>query len=58
LLSKNIKNKINSTIILPVILCGCEIWLLILGDECRLGVFETRMLRSIFGPKRDEITEE
>jgi hypothetical protein len=29
-----------------------------LEDECRLRVFETRMLRSIFGPKRDEITEE
>ena len=57
LLCKSIKIKIYSTIILPVVLYGCETWLLILGDECRLRVFETRMLRSIFGPKRDEITE-
>jgi len=56
LLSKNIKIKIYRTIILPVILYGCETWLLILRDEHRLRVFENRVLRSVFGPKRDEIT--
>jgi len=58
LLSKNIKIKIYRTIILPVILYGCETWMLILRDEHRLRVFENRMLRSIFGPKRDMITGE
>jgi len=56
LLSKNIKIKIYRTIILPVVLYGCETWLLVLRDEHRLRVFENRVLRSIFGPKRDEIT--
>ena len=44
------------TIILPVVLYGCETWSLILSEECRLRVFEDRVLRRIFGPKRDEGT--
>jgi hypothetical protein len=42
-------------IILPVVLYGCETWSLISREECRLKVFENRMLRGIFGPKRDEV---
>ena len=41
-------------IILPVVLYGCETWSLTLREECRLRVFENRILRRIFGPKRDE----
>ena len=55
---KNIKIKIYRTIILPVILYGCETWSLTLWEERRLRVFENRVLRRIFGPKRDEITRE
>jgi len=58
LLSKNLKIKIYSTIILPVVLYGCETWSLTLREECRLRVFEKRVLRRIFGPKRDEVTGE
>jgi hypothetical protein len=54
LLSKNLKIKICKTIILPVVLCGCETWSLALGEECRLRIFENRILRRIFGPKRYE----
>jgi len=50
LLSKNLKIKIYRTIILPVILYGCETWALILREERRLRVFENMMLRRIFGP--------
>ena len=46
------------TIILPVVLCGCETWSLILREERRLRVFENRVLRRVFGPKRDEVTRE
>jgi len=46
------------TIILPVVLYGCETWLLTLKEERRLRVFENRVLRRIFGPKRDEVTGE
>jgi hypothetical protein len=46
------------TIILPVILYGCESWSLTLGKEHRLRVFENRVLRRIFGSKRDEVTGE
>jgi hypothetical protein len=42
-------------IILPVVLYGCETWSLTLKEECRLRVFENRVLRRIFGPKRDEV---
>jgi hypothetical protein len=58
LLSKDIKNPIYKTIILPVVLYGCETWSLTLKEEHRLTVFENRVLRGIFGPKRDEVTED
>jgi len=54
--SKNLKIKIYRTIILPAILYGCETWSLTLREERRLTVFENRVLRGIFGPKRDEVT--
>jgi len=56
LLFKNLKIKIYRTIILPVVLYGCETWSLTLREERRLRVFENRMLRRVFGPKRDEVT--
>jgi len=46
------------TIISPVVVYGCETWSLTLREELRLRVFENRVLRRIFGPKRDEVTEE
>jgi hypothetical protein len=52
LLPKNLKIKIYRTIILPVVLYGCETWLLTLREEHRLKVFENRVFRRIFGPKR------
>jgi hypothetical protein len=52
------KIKIYRTIILRVVLYGCETWSLTLREECRLRVFENRVLRRIFGPKRDEVTGE
>ena len=58
LLSKNLKIKIYRNIILPVVLYGCETWSLTLREERRMRVFENRMLRTIFGPKRDEVTGE
>jgi hypothetical protein len=58
LLSKNVKIRIYVTIILPVVLYGCETWSLTLREEHRLRVFENRVLRKIIGPKRDEITGE
>ena len=54
LLSKNLKTKIYKTIILPVVINGCGTWSLTLREECRLRVFENRILRRILGPKRDE----
>jgi hypothetical protein len=56
LLYRNVKVKMNKTIILPVVLYGCETWALMLREENRLRVFENRVLRRIFGPKRDEVT--
>ena len=50
--------KIYRTIILPVVLYECEMSSLILGEEHKLRVFENRVLRKIFGPKRDEVTGE
>jgi hypothetical protein len=50
--------KIYKTIILPVVLYGCETWSLTLREVHRLRVFENRVLRGIFGPKRDEVTGE
>jgi len=55
---QNIKIKIYKTIILAVVLYGCENWLLILREEHRQRVFENRVLRGICGLKRDEVTGE
>jgi hypothetical protein len=43
-------------VLLPVVLYGCETWSLTLREDHRLRVFENRVLRKIFGPKRDEVT--
>jgi hypothetical protein len=51
---KKLKMKIYKTIILPVVLYGCENWFLTLREECRLRVFESRVLRRTFEPKREE----
>jgi hypothetical protein len=53
-----ILNVIHKITILPVVLHGCETWSLTLREEHRLRVFENRVLRRIFGPKRDEVTGE
>jgi len=56
--SKNINIKIYRSIILPVVLYVCETWSLTLQEERRVRVFENRVLRRIFGPKRDEVRGE
>ena len=56
LLSKKLKIKIYRTIILPAVLYWCETWSLTRREERRLRVFENRVLRRVFGPKRDEVT--
>ena len=58
LLSKNLMIKIYRNIILPIILYGCETWSLTLREERRLRVFENRVFRRIFGPRRDVVTGE
>jgi hypothetical protein len=61
LLSKSVKIRIYKTIILPVVLYGCETWSLTLREEHeehRLRVLDNRVLRRIFVPKRDEVTGE
>jgi hypothetical protein len=58
LLSKTLKIMIYRSIILPMVLFGCETWSLTLRTERRLQVFENRVLRRVFGPKRDEVTVE
>ncbi|KAJ4444228.1 hypothetical protein ANN_06019 [Periplaneta americana] len=58
LLSKSLKVRIYKTVILPVVLYGCETWTLTLREEHRLRVFENKVLRKIFGAKRDEVTGE
>jgi hypothetical protein len=58
LLSRNIEVKIYKTIILPVVLYRCETWSLTLREEHRLRVFQKRVLKRIFGPKRDEVMGE
>ena len=64
MLSKNIKIKIyvyihtHRTVILPFVLHGCSTWSLTLREERRLRVFENRVLRRIFGLKRDQVTGE
>jgi hypothetical protein len=58
LLSKNTKIRVYRTTVLPVVLYGSETWSLTLREEQRLRVFENRVLRRVFGPKRDEATGE
>ncbi|KAJ4427567.1 hypothetical protein ANN_25215 [Periplaneta americana] len=58
LLSKSLKVRIYKTVILPVVLYGCETWTLTLREEQRLRVFENKVLRKIFGAKGDEVTGE
>ena len=58
LLSKRVKIEIYRTIIMSVVLYGCETWSLTFREECRLRVFEYRVLRRIFWPKRDEVRRE
>jgi hypothetical protein len=58
LLSRNVKVKVYKTIILPVVLYGCETWSLMLRKEHRRRVFENRVLRGIFGPQSDEVLGE
>ena len=55
-LSKNLKIKIYRTIILPVVLYGCETWSLTLREERSTRAYENRVLRRIIGPRRDEVT--
>jgi hypothetical protein len=55
---RNVKVKVCKTTILPVVLYGGETWSLTLREEHKLRVFENRVLRRIFGPKRDEVTGE
>jgi hypothetical protein len=54
LISKNLNIKIYKTVILPVVLYGCETWSLTLREGQRLRVFENSVLRKIFGPRREE----
>jgi hypothetical protein len=54
LTSKKLKTKIYGSVILPIVLYGCEIWSLTLREENRLRVFRNRVLRRVFGPKREE----
>ena len=56
LLSKNLKIKMYRNIILHVVLYGCETWSLTLREERKLRVFENKVLRRIFGRRRDEVT--
>jgi hypothetical protein len=49
-----LKIKIYKTIVLAVVLYGCETWSFTLREESRLRVFKNRILRRIFGPKKDE----
>jgi len=58
LLSKNLKIKIFGTIILPIVLYGCETWSPTLREERKLRVFENKVLRRIFRHMRDEVTGE
>jgi hypothetical protein len=58
LLPQHLKIEIYGTIILPVVLYGFETWSLTLREKHILRVFENRVLRKIFGPKRDKVTGE
>jgi hypothetical protein len=55
LFSKNLKITIPKSIIFPVDLYGCETWPLTLREEYRLGVFENKVVKRIFGPKSDVV---
>jgi len=55
---QEIKDQIYRTIILPVVLYGCEAWSLTLREERKLRMFENMVLRRIFGPRRDEVMGE
>jgi hypothetical protein len=57
-LSKNVKFKIYRNTILPVVWYGCETWSLIFREERKLKVFENRVLRGVFGAKREVLTRE
>jgi hypothetical protein len=56
MLLKKVKVRIYKAIILPVVLYGCETWSMTVREEHKLRVFENRVLRRIFGPKRDGVT--
>jgi hypothetical protein len=56
MLSKNIKIRVYKTVMLPVVQYGCETWSLTLREEHGLRVLKNRVLRIIFGPKRDEVS--
>jgi hypothetical protein len=58
MLSKNLKTKIYGIIILPAVVYGCGTWSLTMREERRIRVFENRVMRRIFGPKRNEVTAE
>jgi len=58
LLRRNLNIKVYRIVIFHVVLYGCGTWSLTLREERRLRVFENRVLRGIFGPKRDEVTGE
>ena len=58
LLSKNLNIEIYRTIILPVVLCGGETWSLTLREDRRLRVFDNRVVRRTFVPKRDDVASE
>jgi len=58
MLYKNLNIAFYRTIILPMVLYGCETWSLTLREESKLWLFENRVLRRILGPRRDKVTEE
>jgi hypothetical protein len=55
LLYKHVKIRIYRTVILSLVLYGCETWSLTLREEHRLKVFENRVLRRLFRPNREEV---
>jgi len=58
LLPTNTKFKVYRNLILPVVIYGCEIWSFTMGKKHRQSVFENRLLKKIFGPKKDEVMGE
>ena len=57
-LSKNLKIKICRTTVLLIVFYGCETWLMTLREEHRLRMLENRVLRRIFGPRKNKVTGE